>query len=164
MIITCINCEKKFNVNSELIPVNGRTIQCGSCSHVWFFNPKFQNDLKNIRTENQDKIILPEQKNETKKQPSIKKNESNNDIIDDKILIKTSNKNTQIVEYQQKSSFTFSNFLSLVIVVIISFVSFIIILDTFKTPLYNIFPNLELLLYNFFEVLKDIKLFIKDLF
>ena len=39
MIIECINCNKKFNVNSELIPSTGRTIQCGSCNHVWFFNP-----------------------------------------------------------------------------------------------------------------------------
>ncbi len=39
MIIQCINCDKKFEVNSELIPNNGRTIQCGSCNHVWFYNP-----------------------------------------------------------------------------------------------------------------------------
>ena len=40
MIISCISCGKKFNVNSELIPSNGRTIQCGSCNHIWFYNPK----------------------------------------------------------------------------------------------------------------------------
>ena len=45
MIIECINCNKKFNVNSELIPNSGRTIQCGSCNHVWFFNPS---DLRPI--------------------------------------------------------------------------------------------------------------------
>ena len=50
MIITCINCgKKKFDVNSELIPTEGRTIQCGSCNHIWFFkkmNPEkiFLND------------------------------------------------------------------------------------------------------------------------
>ena len=53
MIIECINCNKKFNVNSELIPNSGRTIQCGSCNHVWFFNPS---DLRPIvKTE----IITP---------------------------------------------------------------------------------------------------------
>ena len=40
MIIECTSCNKKFEVNSELIPDSGRTIQCGSCNHVWFFNPK----------------------------------------------------------------------------------------------------------------------------
>ncbi len=39
MIIECINCNKKFDVNSELIPSSGRTIQCGSCNHIWFFDP-----------------------------------------------------------------------------------------------------------------------------
>ena len=42
MIIECINCAKKFDVNSELIPSIGRTIQCGSCNHVWFFNKNDQ--------------------------------------------------------------------------------------------------------------------------
>ena len=40
MIIECIKCSKKFEVNSELIPSEGRTIQCGSCNHVWFFDKK----------------------------------------------------------------------------------------------------------------------------
>ena len=46
---------------------------------------------------------------------------------------------------------------------IISFVGLIIVLDTFKTPLYQLFPKLEILLFSLFEILKDIKLFIKDL-
>ena len=33
MIIECISCNKKFEVNSELIPDSGRTIQCGSCKN-----------------------------------------------------------------------------------------------------------------------------------
>ena len=38
-----------------------------------------------------------------------------------------------------------------------------VIADTFKTPLYKIFPNIEIILFNLFETLKDIELFIKDL-
>ena len=45
MIIECVNCNKKFEVNSELIPLQGRTIQCGSCNHIWFYKPV----LKKIR-------------------------------------------------------------------------------------------------------------------
>ena len=37
MIIDCIKCDKKFEVNASLIPDGGRTIQCGSCNHVWFY-------------------------------------------------------------------------------------------------------------------------------
>ena len=39
----------------------------------------------------------------------------------------------------------------------------IILLDTFKAPLINIFPIIEHLLSSLYETLKDIKLFIIDL-
>ena len=41
--------------------------------------------------------------------------------------------------------------------------AFIILIDTLKSPLINLFPELELILFNLFETLKDIKLFIIDL-
>ena len=48
MIIECINCNKKFNVDSDLIPSTGRTVQCGSCNHVWLFDKKnTENTVKN---------------------------------------------------------------------------------------------------------------------
>ena len=37
MIITCPSCEKKFELNANLVPDDGRTLQCGSCNHTWFF-------------------------------------------------------------------------------------------------------------------------------
>ena len=46
---------------------------------------------------------------------------------------------------------------------IISFVGLIILIDTFKLQLFNFYPDLELFLYSFYETLKDIQLFIKDL-
>jgi len=36
-------------------------------------------------------------------------------------------------------------------------------LDTFKTPLIDVFPGLENILFSLFEILKDIRLFIIDL-
>ena len=53
-----------------------------------------------------------------------------------------------------------SKFFSYLIVFIISLGALIILLDTLKTPLVNIFPGLEVLLFNLYETLKDIKLFI----
>ena len=63
----------------------------------------------------------------------------------------------------RKSSFTLSNIISIILVIIISFIGLIIFLDTFKSPLIDLFPSLELLLFNLFETLKDIFLFTKNL-
>ena len=146
MIIECVKCRKKFNVNSELIPNDGRTIQCGSCNHVWFFNKNDQNDEKSEKTQ------ITKEKKPVSKNGKIKKDVSNSD------------KNSELIKYQPKSNFTFSNFLSYILVIIISFFALIIILDTFKDKFYVLFPNLEVLLFNLFETIEDIKLFIKDLF
>jgi predicted Zn finger-like uncharacterized protein len=51
MIIDCIKCTKKFEVNASLIPYNGRTIQCGSCNHVWFYKPKIEQSKNEIKAE-----------------------------------------------------------------------------------------------------------------
>ena len=161
MIIECINCSKKFDVNSELIPSEGRTIQCGSCNHIWFF--KKQNplppDISKVQVEKKPVDIV-----DNVQQPDKY-------IKEEKINITTKNKSkknfkikgSEIIKYNAVSSFTFSNFLSYIIVMIISFVGLIIFIDTFKFQLYDFFPELEFLLYSFYETLKDIQLFIKDL-
>ena len=38
MIITCINCSKQFDVDPDLIPEEGRLLECNGCNHRWFFN------------------------------------------------------------------------------------------------------------------------------
>ena len=148
MIIECIKCSKKFEVNSDLIPSDGRTIQCGSCGHVWFFK-KQKIDFKkdNIK---KDITEIP------KKDPKIKK-----DKVEkiDRIINK---KNKALIEYK-KSSFTFLKFLRYIIVFVLSVGGLFLVLDTFKIPLSNFFPELELILYNFYEILQDIFLFLKDL-
>jgi hypothetical protein len=90
----------------------------------------------------------------------LKKSKKNLTKEIDEIINK---KEKSLVKYQNEKKFTFSKFLSFILVLIISFVGLIIILDTFKTPLYKVFPKLEILLFSLFEILKDIKLFIKDL-
>ena len=37
MIISCENCNKRFEVSDNLIPEEGRLLQCSSCDHKWFF-------------------------------------------------------------------------------------------------------------------------------
>ena len=63
----------------------------------------------------------------------------------------------------KKSKFTFLNLLGYIIVAIISFIALIIILDTFQTQLINFYPNLELILFNLYETIEDIYLFLQDL-
>mgnify|MGYP005997995407 CR=1 FL=1 len=161
MIIECVNCDKKFNVNSELIPNEGRTIQCGSCDHIWFFNPNDEILVSAIKQDKKKKNLNVKRKKEEKyiSSDSSKKIDKVVKKIDDK-----KNKGSEIVKYQPQTNFTLIKFLSYILVAIISFVALIIILDTFKATLFNFYPDLEFFLFSFFETLKDIKLFVKDLF
>ena len=151
MIIECINCNKKFEVNSDLIPKEGRNIQCGSCNHLWFFERNNQINLENIETK--EASISPKRKKNINSKTKVV---SNNLSFD-------SRQKTALVNFENNSDFTISKFLSYILVGIISFITIIIFLDTFKSPLYNYFPNLEFLLFNFYETIIDISLFIKDL-
>ena len=150
MIIECINCNKKFVVNSELIPSSGRTIQCGSCNHMWFFQPKDK------IVEKIDKVPLSRAKNKNKINQS--KSKKINQIQDN-----YNQKKYELTKYKKKTSFSLSKFFSYILVLLISFVAFIILIDTFSAFLYEKFPNLEILIFSLFETLKDIQLFIKDL-
>ncbi len=162
MIITCPSCIKKFNIDINLIPAEGRDLQCGSCEHIWFYKKE-------------DPIPEPLQINED---IAIKKNEEDDNLDDNKSndqeikrpveenkktkselsAIKESESKPELVKKTQSTKF-----FSYLIVFIISLGALIILLDTLKTPLINIFPGLEVLLFNLYETLKDIKLFIIDL-
>ena len=68
-----------------------------------------------------------------------------------------------MIKYEKKTKLSLTNFIGYFFVSILSFVALLIILDTFQIQLLSIFPNLELILFNFYETLLDIYLFIKDL-
>ena len=164
MIITCPNCNKQFKIDNSLIPNEGRDLQCGSCNNIWFYKIEEENSdtlqLKEeivkkeveTKTENKEEILAQ------KKQPLEKiKTEVNNekkDKISEKHKTVATSKNTEN---------KVSKFFSYLIVLIISFMALVILLDTLKTPLINVFPGLEVILFSLFETLQDIKLFIIDL-
>ena len=162
MIITC-PCEKKqFKIDSSLIPQEGRELQCGSCERVWFYKPKDESEAP---------LTLNENISEKKIEPSIEtddlnlefsKNLHKEKIIEPEIKIKKSKEIPNKVE-KLKNENKVSKFFSYLIVFIISSVALVILLDTLKTPLINVFPGLEIVLFNLFETLQDIKLFIIDL-
>ena len=155
MIITCPCGKKKFNVDTNLIPDKGRLVKCGTCEETWFFKKSDQTTLES----REDAVINENFEKQIQNQISSPKN----DKTYNKIANIQKTKGSELIKYRAKSSFTISKFLSYIIVFLVSFIGVIIILDTFKSPLSIFFPNLELLLYNMFETLKDLVLFAKDL-
>ena len=137
MIISCENCNKKFEVDSKLIPNKGRLLQCSSCNHKWFHKPTEFVESRLFQDYNDNK------------QSSFDQNS-----VEDKIISKNTSNNF---------GRSLIKIISYFIVLIISFAALIILLETFKSPLSIFFPNLELFLFNLIEILKDIKFFIKDL-
>jgi len=155
MIIECINCNKKFEVDPNLIPEKGRSIQCGSCGHKWFH----KTDLSEPSSNTDNEINNEEEKQEiTISKENTEKLSIQEQINEEKNLNEESKE-----DKSPKKSNIFNKIFSYLIVIIISFVALIIVLDTFKTPLSNIFPNLEIILFNLYETFEDIGLFLKDL-
>jgi predicted Zn finger-like uncharacterized protein len=155
MIIQCINCNKKFEVDPELIPEKGRSIQCGSCNHNWFYKKEIPQQSSEIHEE----IPVVEETQEI----NISNQEVGEiNILDENFEDKTASKQIDD-KINSKKSNVFNKIISYLIVAVISFVALIIVLDTFKTPLNNIFPNLEQILFNLYETFEDIGLFFKDL-
>ena len=171
MIISCSNCNKQFKINPSLIPDNGREVKCGSCNHIWFYkledNKSYSTTLidnfKDKKIENVFDNKIVDNFNESNDDTSLQ-----DDIDDkkDKTADKTEDKITKkkiAVKNNIKKNFS-GKFFSYLVVSIISFVALIILIDTLKVPLINVFPGLEIHLFNLFEILKDIKLFIIDLY
>jgi len=164
MIITCPNCNKQFKIDNSLIPDEGRDLQCGSCNHIWFYNiQEKNNEVLELKQEIISEDIETKAEN---KDDKIEEKQQQEEIIKTEI----NNKKKEKISEEQKNTTTLkktenkgSKFFSYLIVFIISFVALIILLDTLKTPLIIVFPGLEIILFNLFETLQDIKLFIIDL-
>ena len=162
MIVTCPNCKKKFQIDATLLPEEGRDLQCGSCSHVWFY--KTENENSSLLTFSEDFV-----NNQIKDNLAKKDTENQTDNNQKSIQEKPKNKEKKIKDTSNnkkneiKKESTGSKFFSYLIVLIISFVALIILVDTLKAPIINVFPGVEIILFNLFETLQDIKLFIIDL-
>ena len=160
MIITCPNCNKQFKIDNSLIPDEGRDLQCGSCNNIWFYKiEKKNNEALKLNEEIVSKDI--EIKSDVKEKEKQKKEGVETKINNEKkVKISEKQENLATPKTTQNKG---SKFFSYLIVIIISLIALIILLDTLKTPLINIFPELEIILFNLFETLQDIKLFIIDL-
>ena len=181
MIITCNNCNKKFDIDSNLIPDKGRLLQCASCDHKWFFKKEaLENTVSPIDDDisidninifdpisptnnaeiNQLNPPIENVKVDTEEELDEKIEVNNEEELEKNIDINL-NEDTPVIANPKKQKNL--KILNIFIVVIISFIAFIIIVDTFKNHIGKVVPNIEFILYNLYESIKDISLFIRDL-
>ena len=152
MIIVCPSCGKNFNVRDDQIPDKGRLLQCSNCKHEWFYTKNtipvddnidelskddFTQESFGILDEEKDKydeVILEDKENESEKPKNIKK---------------------------QKTKKV--NFFKLLLVFIISFVAFVLVVDTFVEQISEYVPFTEKYLDNLYQSIIDISLFFQNL-
>ena len=152
MIIVCPSCGKNFNVRDDQIPDKGRLLQCSSCKHEWFFTkntiPIDDNidELSNDDFTQESFGILDEEEDR-----------SDQVIIEEKTVELEKTKNID------KKKTTKINFFKLLLVFIISFVAFILIVDTFILQISVYIPFAEKYLDNLYQSIIDISLFFQNL-
>ena len=146
MEINCPECSKRFNVNDNQIPKEGRLLQCGNCKHKWFFKKYHKSDEKYIEF-NERKI----QKQNIEEQDEIKTNiELSKQINVQKKKVTSNNK----IDFNKFKFFIF---------ILILILALIILIDTFKNQISYIYPDIYTIMNSLNETLKDIKLFFLDL-
>ena len=162
MIIECPACSKKFNIDEKLIQDGGRLLKCGNCDHTWFY--KKEEKLK-IETESIKINEIEKNKSEINIAPvdaPIKETK--------KIRKKTSKKSStkestskELVSIDKSSVSRENNIIKKIFLIIISIIAFILLIDTFKNQISVIFPGIVQMSDSLFQVINDLKLFIKDL-
>ena len=148
MIITCPRCQKSFNINDKLIPIEGRLVKCGVCNHTWFFKPS-ENIEKKQDAATPNTTIKEEENRE------FIRVKQNKEAIKPKVDKTKENKKYLPAIKREKSK----NFSKLFLVFLITIIAIVILIDTFKVPLGYIIPNINFYLDNLYQSLIDIKLF-----
>mgnify|MGYP001173589048 FL=1 len=165
MIISCPNCNKKFKIDQNLIPISGRLLQCSNCKHKWHFKIEKKDETDDGSFE-PEKVIL-KNKNEDIKVNSIE----NDSLIEENLKKKELKKKEKVVKKTKKIKQNINQnkkekpvgLLNMIIIIIISFVAIVIVLDTFRIELSKYMPFLNPILNSFYEIIADINSFIKDL-
>ena len=162
MIINCECGKKKFNIDSSLIPEEGRLLKCGSCSKIWHYTPV-------LETKNDEDLDVKIDEN------IIKNDVHSNEVINNENFTDTnqgvlSEENTEDEkidikdekENEEKDG-KIKILLIYFIIILISLLGFIFLLDTFKSYLLSLFPSIVPFFDSFYQTVLDFKLFIKDL-
>ena len=152
MIIVSPSCGKNFNVRDDQIPDKGRLLQCSSCKHEWFFT---KNTIP--INDNMDEISNDEFTQESFGILDEEEDQRDKEIAEDKRVKSEKPKNREKKEGKQ------FNFFKLLLVFIISFVAFVLIVDTFIVQISEYVPFAEKYLDNLYQSLIDISLFFQNL-
>ena len=152
MIIVCPSCGKNFNVRDDQIPDKGRLLQCSNCKHEWFYT-KNTNPVE----DNLDELSSDELTQESFGILNEEQDRDNEVIVEDKAAELEKPKTRKKKEGKQL------NFFKLLLVFIISFVAFILIVDTFIVQISEYVPFAEKYLDNLYQSLIDISLFFQNL-
>ena len=151
MIIVCPSCGKNFNVRDDQIPDKGRLLQCSNCKHEWFYTKNtipIDDNIDELSDElTQESFgILDEEEDQ-----------HDEEIAEDKTVELDKPRNTD----KQKTKKI--NLFKLLLVFIISFVAFILIVDTFIMQISEYAPFAEKYLDNLYQSIIDISLFFQNL-
>ena len=170
MIVTCPFDKKQFELDSNLVPENGRLLQCGFCGHKWHFKKQDINkNYTDIKTSSEQKLLIDKQ--DLKEEKIFEDN--NNKLFNETIVNDYDEKNKSLtnndVIYQEIEELDAKKFnifflFKVFLVIIITIIAVIITLDTFKNHIIKILPNIDVFLNSLYETLIDLKLFLKDLF
>ena len=152
MIIVCPSCSKNFNVRDDQIPDKGRLLQCSNCKHEWFYTKNtipLDNDIDEISNDDLTQESFGILDEEEDKHDEV--------IVEDKTIESEKPKTSK----KQKSKQV--NFFKILLVFIISFVAFILIVDTFIVQISVYIPFAEKYLDNLYQSIIDISLFFQNL-
>ena len=152
MIIVCPSCGKNFNVRDDQIPDKGRLLQCSSCKHEWFFT---KNTIP--INDNMDELSNDDLTQESFGILDEEEDRSDEVIIEEKTVELEKPRNIK----KKKTSKV--NFFKLLLVFIISFVAFVLIVDTFIVQISEYVPFAEKYLDNLYQSIIDISLFFQNL-
>ena len=152
MIIVCPSCGKNFNVRDDQIPDKGRLLQCSNCKHEWFYT-------KNTIPVDDN---LDEQSNDELAQESFGILDEEEDR-DDEIIVEDKTVELEKRKNIKKEKTTKVNFFKLLLVFIISFVAFVLIVDTFIVQISVYIPFAEKYLDNLYQSIIDVSLFFQNL-
>ena len=151
MIIDCPCGKKKFNVKDELIPDKGRLLQCGECDREWFYS-------KNVDTINETNFEIPDEEIAQESFGIIENKYDDDDKFQEDETVELEKPKNN---HKQKTKKI--NLFKLLLVFIISFVAFILIVDTFLVQISEYVPFAEKYLDNLYQSLIDISLFFQNL-
>ncbi len=188
MIIECPNCNKKFNIAENLIPDSGRDLKCSSCGNIWHYvvDINFKSKTSNLLKEPNKKIEIAKSEIENKEiktdesviinkeiDADIPEIDNKNTLINDNVIEKQNKKinkkqpilkkNKKLIVEDKIENKGIKIILVYFLIIIISLLGVILLADTFKLQILNLFPSIIPLFDSFYETLLDLKLFLIDL-